>query len=168
MHQMPNVQNNQYTLKNFKPLICIILLIVALTIIHQLHYGFNVMDALRIFMAFFFLIFGFFKIINISAFAQSYAEYDLISQKYYWYGFLYPFLELGLSFAYFINWHPFLTNILTLIVMLISALGVFIELRKGKQIACACLGVVFKLPMTYVTLAEDLLMAAMAMIMILF
>jgi hypothetical protein len=46
--------------------------------------------------------------------------------------------------------------------MLVSAAGVARELWKGREIMCACLGVVFKIPMTYVTLLEDLLMAAMA------
>jgi hypothetical protein len=32
---------------------------------------------------------------------------------------------------------------------------------------CACLGTVFKLPMTYVTVVEDLLMVAMAAVMLL-
>ena len=50
--------------------------------------------------------------------------------------------------------------------MAISSIGVAIELSKKKEIMCACLGVVFKLPMTYVTLLEDLLMAAMALIML--
>jgi hypothetical protein len=50
--------------------------------------------------------------------------------------------------------------------MLISALGVANELRKKQTIMCACLGTVFKIPMTYVTLFEDLLMASMALYML--
>lgn len=157
----------KYKFNDFIPLIGIFAIIVLLTALHQIYYGFDLMHTMRIFMAFFFLIFGLFKVINIKAFATAYAEYDLISQKFFWYGYLYPFLELGLGLAYFINWQPNFINIFTLILMLISALGVYIELRKGKTITCACLGVVFKIPMTYVTLAEDLLMAAMALIMVL-
>jgi hypothetical protein len=50
--------------------------------------------------------------------------------------------------------------------MLIGAAGVWRELRKNNQIPCACLGVVFKIPMTWVTFIEDVAMAAMAAAMI--
>ena len=164
---MPEMTENKYPIKDFLPLIIIISIIIALTAIHQFHYGFSFMGAMRIFMAFFFLVFGSFKVINLKAFAKAYAEYDIIAKQFFGYGYLYPFLELGLGIAYFFNWMPLYTNIFTLLLMLISAWGVLTELRKGRQIVCACLGVVFKIPMTYVTLGEDLLMASMAAIMLL-
>ena len=36
------------------------------------------------------------------------------------------------------------------------------SLLQRRKIQCACLGTVFNLPMSYVTLTEDLLMVAMA------
>lgn len=166
MNHMPDHQKPTYVLKDFLPLMSIALLIIALTTLHQLYYGFNGMQAMRMLMAFFFLIFASFKIINLQAFAIAYAEYDIIAQKFFWYGYLYPFLELGLGIAYFMNWMPTVTNLLTLIIMLISAWGVFIELSKGRTIVCACLGTVFKLPMTWVTVSEDVIMALMALLML--
>jgi len=166
MNHMPEHQEATYVFKDFLPLIIIASLILALTAMHQLYYGFNGMQAMRIFMALFFLIFGSFKIINLQAFAKAYAEYDIIAKQFFGYGYLYPFLELGLGIAYFMNWTPVTTNIITLTIMLISAWGVFMELRKGRTIVCACLGTVFKLPMTWVTLSEDLIMALMALIML--
>ncbi len=118
-------------------------------------------------MASFFLVFGFFKVINLGGFVKAYALYDLIAKKYSWYGYVYPFLEIGLGIAYLSKWNLPVINFLTLVLMLISAAGVFNELRKGSHIVCACLGAVFKLPMTYVTLAEDLLMALMALAILL-
>ena len=52
--------------------------------------------------------------------------------------------------------------------MVIGAVGVAGELRKKNQIPCACLGVVFKIPMTTVTFIEDVLMAVMAILMLFF
>jgi hypothetical protein len=74
----------------------------------------------------------------------------------------YPFIELVLGVIYLMHWAGTAVHIFTLILMLVSAAGVARELWKGREIMCACLGVVFKIPMTYVTLLEDLLMAAMA------
>ncbi len=156
----------RYTLKDFLPLIIIFSIIGLIVLIHQLYYGWNVMECMRIVMASFFLIFGFFKIINLAGFAKAYHMYDLIAQRFYWYGYTYPFLELSLGVAYLFKWRPLEVNIFTLILMLVSAAGVFNELRKGKTVICACLGAVFKVPMTYVTLAEDLIMAIMALVML--
>lgn len=156
----------QYSLQTFLPLIMIFSLVIALTAMHQWYYGFNLHDAMRIGMASFFLVFASFKIINLHEFAEAYAMYDIIAKRVYWYGYLYPFIEIGLGIAYLLNWRPKFINIFTMCLMLICAAGVFIELRAGKQIVCACLGAVFKVPMTYVTLFEDLLAAAMAALML--
>ena len=93
--------------------------------------------------------------------------YDVVAKQSTAYAYAYPLIELGLGVAYLSRFQPVITNSVTLVVMLISALGVFIELSQGKEIMCACLGVVFKVPMTYVTLLEDLLMASMAGYMLL-
>jgi len=164
-HNKPT-QTSGYTLQDFLPLIMLFSLIAAITIAHQLYFGWNLYDGMRILMASFFLIFGFFKVINLAGFAEAYSVYDLIAQRFYAYGYIYPFLELFLGTAYLLNFEPFYTNLFTLILMTVSAAGVFNELRKGKQIVCACLGAVFKIPMTYVTLFEDLLMAIMALFML--
>lgn len=118
------------------------------------------------FMAMFFLVFGLFKAINLLNFAKGYAEYDLIAKRFYWYGFLYPFFELGLSFAYFKNIYPYITNIVTAMLMSVSAIGVGLKLRQTEKVMCACLGMVFKVPMTYVTLIENILMVGMAIVML--
>ena len=168
MNHMPESEHTQtYTFKDFLPLIVIASIIITLTVGHQLYYGFDLMQASRIFMALFFLIFGSFKIMKLKDFATAYAEYDIIAKRFFWYGYLYPFIELGLGIAYLFNIMPKAIDICTLILMLISAIGVFIELHKGRTIVCACLGTVFKLPMTWVTLSEDLLMAVMALISLL-
>jgi Methylamine utilisation protein MauE len=167
MNEHHHENEKKYSLQDFYPLIIIVTIISGITIAAQIMYGYSLYFAMRIFMANFFLIFGAFKVINLPGFVDAYATYDLIAQTYKPYGYVYPFLEITLGIAYLANWNPTFTNAFTLVLMLISAAGVFNELRKGKQIVCACLGVVFKIPMTYVTLFEDLLMAAMALYMLL-
>ena len=161
-----NSQEKSYNLKDFIPLGVIFSLIILITFGYHIYYDLSAYDTMRISMASFFLIFGFFKIINLAGFAKAYSVYDLIAKRYFWYGYIYPFLEVFLGLAYLFKWNLFFTNIFTLVLMLISAAGVFNELRKGKHIVCACLGVIFKIPMTYVTLAEDLIMAVMAFVML--
>lgn len=122
--------------------------------------------AMRHFMAGFFLVFSFFKLLDVRSFAMSYSSYDVVARRWPGYGFVYPFLELGLGAAYLANFWPMAANIATLVVMGVSTVGVVQALLARRKIQCACLGTVFNLPMSSVTLIEDLLMIAMAAAML--
>ena len=78
------------------------------------------------------------------------------------YGFVYPFIELGLGLAYLANVAPMAVNSITLVVMAVSLAGVLRAVLSRRAIRCACLGTVFRLPMSTVTIIEDGLMLAMA------
>ena len=162
--QMPN----QYALKNFVPLIIIFSIIISISLFKswwQADNGWDLYDTMYDFMGTFFIIFGLFKVINLTKFVEAYQEYDLIAKAVPIYGYIYPFIELGLGTCYFFRYQIGVANWITVIIMAISALGVFQALRQGRSIVCACLGAVFKIPMTYVTLIEDLLMGLMALLM---
>lgn len=124
------------------------------------------MLGMRVFMGGFFVIFGLLKLMKLKDFAEAYAMYDIIAMRVKEYGYVYPFLELALGVFFFINFIPIITNWVTLGLMLVSAWGVYLKLRKKEEIMCACLGTVFKVPMTWVTLFEDMLMAGMALVML--
>lgn len=118
------------------------------------------------FMGGFFLVFSFFKLLDLRGFAMAYRSYDVVARPVPAWGFVYPFVELALGAAYLTGWQPVLVNIATLILMLVGAVGVLQALLRKNAIRCACLGTVLKLPMTKVTLAEDLGMAVMAAAML--
>jgi len=164
---MQHEQKPKYSLSDFLPLIIIFSIIISLTFISQLWRGWSLNGAMSDFMGFFFLIFGGFKVMNLKGFAEAYSIYDIIAQRSELYAYAYPFIELTLGALYLLRLFPMFTNAFTFVLMLVSSIGVAQELLKGKEIMCACLGVVFKIPMTWVTLTEDLLMAAMALIMLL-
>jgi hypothetical protein len=137
-------------------------------VLSQLDSGLDWHGVMTGFMAGFFLVFAGFKLIDLSGFADGYSTYDLLAKKVRGYGFVYPFIELALGCAYLTGFNPTLTNWATLVVMAFSSLGVFQVLREKRTVQCACLGTAIKLPLTTVTLAEDLGMAAMAAIGLLF
>jgi copper chaperone CopZ len=146
----------------------ILLVFVYLAVVSLLSASFTFELAMRYFMAGFFIVFSFFKMLNINAFAQSYAMYDIVAQKVKIYGKIYPFIELALGLAYLTNFMPLYTNIFAFIIMGISTIGVANALRHRQKIQCACLGTVFELPMSTVTIIENttmIAMAAMAIIM---
>jgi len=118
------------------------------------------------FMGFFFLVFGGLKAYNLVGFARTFRTYDVLAATIPGYAYIYPFIELGLAICYLIPYGLLYANIVTLAIMSIGAIGVFQALWRGTAMECACLGMVFVVPMTYVTLFEDLLMALMAAYML--
>ena len=123
---------------------------------------------MRHFMAGFFLVFSFFKLLDLPGFVDTYRSYDLIARKSKAYAWSYPFVELALGVAYLVNIAPVATNIVTLVVMGVGAGGVLRVLLDKRSIRCACLGTALNLPTTKVTLIEDVTMAVMAAVMLVF
>jgi len=155
-----------YALKKFLPLIIIFACIGLFILIMQFVHGFTVHNAMYDFMGAFFVVFGSFKLIKLQGFAEAYATYDIIAKRIPLYAYSYPFIELLIGIAYLARFQLVLASWITLALMIVSSIGVALELAKGKTIICACLGTVFKIPMTYVTLAEDIIMGLMALAML--
>ena len=152
---------------SYYPLFLIFAYIAGVTLFVQAARGeFNPTEWMRHFMAGFFLVFSFFKLMNLRGFAEGYSSYDIVARKFPKYGFVYPFIELALGIAYLTGFNPLLTNAATFTIMSISAVGVIQSLMQKRQFQCACLGTVIRLPLSNVTLFEDLLMVGMSGIML--
>lgn len=123
-------------------------------------------EGLRIFMSSFmggfFLIFGGFKLLDVKGFAHGFQTYDLIAQRIHLYGRAYPFIEILLGFMFLLQVASRQASIAALFISLVGVIGVGIKLRKHEQIQCVCLGTIFDLPLTNITLFENLIMAVMA------
>jgi len=155
-------------METYKPIMLIFGFITGITLLAQnSNASFNWMQWMNHFMAGFFLVFSFFKLLNLTGFADSYAMYDIVAKKWKGYSYLYVFIELGLGVAYLIGFNPVITNMFTLIVMSISIIGVLKSVLNKQKIQCACLGGVFNLPMSTVTIIEDALMITMSATMLL-
>ena len=152
----------------YKPILLIFGYIIVITLLIQLiHVSFNWMQWMSHFMASFFLVFSFFKFLNLKGFTESYAMYDIVAKQWNGWGYIYAFTELALGLAYFTGFNPLLTNTVTFVVMTISIIGVLQSVLNKRKIKCACLGDVFNLPMSTITIIEDALMIAMSAIMLL-
>ena len=119
------------------------------------------------FMGGFFLVFGGLKLLDLGGFAAAYAKYDLLAARLPAYGWVYPIVEVALGLAYLAAPEWIGLHAITFVLMTFSALGVISALRRGEKLTCACMGTAFNLPMTAVTIAENLGMAAMAGAMLL-
>jgi len=147
----------------YKPILLLFGYIMLVALVGSTAGGsFNAQYAMRIFMGGFFLSFSFFKLLDLKAFAESYAMYDVVARRWGAWGYVYAFIELGLGFAFAFDVFPFYTNLVTLVVMSVSIVGVLQSVFNKRKIKCACLGAVFNLPMSTVTIIEDALMIGMS------
>jgi cation transport ATPase len=154
--------------ENYKPIVLIFIFIGGGSALVQIqNTTFKWMEFMRYFMAAFFLVFSFFKLLNIQGFVDSYKMYDVVAMKFPAWAKIYVFIELTLGIAYLIDFNPLITNSVTLVVMSISIIGVLKSVLNKQKIQCACLGDVFNLPMSTVTIVEDALMIIMAALMLL-
>ena len=160
-------KQNKHVFTTYKPLLLIFLFIAATTAIVSIDNGkIDVMLWMQYFMAGFFIVFSFFKFLNLTGFAESYAMYDILAKRVKVYGLVYPFIELILGAAYLTGFEPTITYIATICIMGFSSIGVIQSVLDKKKIRCACLGAVFNLPMSMVTIIENLIMVLMALIML--
>jgi len=122
----------------------------------------NSSNAMLDFMGLFYIIFSFFKILDIKGFSMSFRMYDPLAKQAPIYGYIYPFIEVILGLMFLIRYEVNIALILTLIVLGITTIGVTQTLLNKRSIKCACLGTTLNLPMTEATFIENALMIIMA------
>jgi copper chaperone CopZ len=151
-------------LTTYKPLLLLLLFIAGASVLIPLGQGrlFSLHETMRYFMAGFFCAFSFFKLMGLTEFARAYARYDVLAKFWPTWGFAYPFVEALLGIGYLANIAPALTNGVTFALMTLASIGVIRAVATKSQIDCACLGGMLKLPMSTISIVENVGMAAMA------
>ena len=148
-------------IKQLKPLFIILVYIFIASIL--LNYkNWNSSNAMLDFMGLFYIIFSFFKILDIKGFSMSFRMYDPLAKQAPIYGYIYPFIEVLLGMMFLIRFEVNIALILTVIVLGITTIGVTQTLINKRSIKCACLGTILNLPMTEATFIENALMIIMA------
>ena len=160
------------TWKNYVPLAVIIGLISLTTVILSLrdlqHGNFTITTTISYFMIGFFLVFAGFKLIGLKGFAEGYSSYDLLARRIFAYGYVYPFIELFFGLAMMLDPTSKPLLLVEILVMGFSGIGVSIKLMKKEKFQCVCLGTILKVPLTKITVIEDLGMVGLALVMLMF
>lgn len=153
-------------LKRYWPLFVLILIAAAAT--WAVVYRFSPKESgwMPIFMGIFLCQFAMLKLFRPEGFVEGFQKYDWLSQQWLGYAYLYPSIELGLGLSYLVYAWPLLSNLVTIAVMGEGMISVFAALRKGLDVRCACMGTVLDVPLSTVTLTEDIFMIFMAMWML--
>ena len=109
-----------------------------------------------------FIIFGLLKILNLPKFVEIFNKYDIISQKIPGYAYIYPFIEILLGIAFLKKYKLKPVNYITIFIMVISIISVIISIVKGQNLRCGCLGSFLHIPLSYVTITENVVMILMS------
>jgi cation transport ATPase len=172
-YQIAALEHNEMTeqtkswFETYKPILLIFFYITLTTVLIQINnQHFDLMQWMRHFMAAFFLVFSFFKLLNLKGFTESYVMYDILARRFPSWAYIYAFIELALGIGYMIDFNPIVINTVSFFVMSVSIIGVLKIVLNKQQIQCACLGDIFHLPMSIVTIIEDALMIIMAAFML--
>lgn len=118
------------------------------------------------FMGLFYIVFSFFKFLDLKGFPESFKMYDPLAKVMPVYGWVYPFIEAILGIMFLMRIEIPVVLIATVIILGITTIGVTKTLLDKKTIQCACLGTALKLPMTKATFIENSIMIVMAIIML--
>ena len=152
-------------IKQLKPLFIILGYIFIASI--SLNYkNWNSSYAMLDFMGLFYIVFSFFKILDIKGFSMSFRMYDPLAKKAPIYGYIYPFIEVLLGVMFLTRFEVNIALVITVIILGVTTIGVTQTLLNKRAIKCACLGTSLNLPMTEATFIENALMIIMALILI--
>ena len=150
----------------YRPFLVLILIAILSASAHFWSMGGGLYMWTQFFMGMVFCSFAMLKLFHIKGFVDGFRKYDLVASRFPAYGYCYPFIELLLGLAYFAFAFPMIVYLVTVVLMGVSAVGVVKALRKGLDVRCACMGTILDVPLSTVTLTEDVVMGVMALIML--
>jgi len=119
-----------------------------------------------LYMGIFFIVFSLMKMPDWKGFVNAFSMYDIIAKRVKGYAWIYPGIEFVLGLMYLFG--VFITGAawVTLFIMGIGSIGVARNIFSKNKVKCACLGTKINVPLTKVTLLEDVLMAIMAIMLL--
>lgn len=178
--------------KSYKSIIAIFSVSVLLTLATQIQLGQNIVaseiqrgqnlesalnqitvlstnNLMMTWMGFFLVLLALQKITDLNSFKNSFANYDLITMNFPFYGFIYPFAELFAGLG-FINGCGL---VYVALVSLFSGFFGSVSIIKAvyidkKDLNCACAGGNTNLPLGFVSLSENLIMFLMGIWILIF
>lgn len=160
---LSEASSQESKLKTYKPLITIFVFILMTSLAYQFSLeSFQGMLFMNHIMAGFFIGLSFFKFLDLNAFAESFSGYDPVAKRWLGYGKIYPVIELSLGLLFVSGKFLALANSGTILILTLTTYGVYKKLQLKSSFQCACLGTGFSLPLSNVTIFENVAMIAMA------
>ena len=162
---LSNSEDEKSKLQQLKPLILILFYITTASVLLN-YQNWDRNEIMLDFMGLFYIVFSFFKLLDLKGFSESFKMYDPLASRVPIYGWIYPFIEVVLGLMFLMHFGVKTALVITLIVLGVTTIGVTKSLLDKKSIRCACLGTALKLPMTEATFIENAVMIVMAILLL--
>ncbi|WP_350286228.1 MauE/DoxX family redox-associated membrane protein [uncultured Croceitalea sp.] len=157
----PEMSKNVSKWMQLRPLFLIFSYLLSASILLHVK-NWSTTEAMLDFMGLFYIVFSFFKLLDLKGFPESFRMYDPLARALPVYAWVYPFIELGLGLLFLMRLQLPLALLVTVFVLGITTIGVVQTLISKKKIKCACLGTALQLPMSEATFIENAIMLLMA------
>ena len=161
-----NTVEEKSKLTQLKPLFLILFYIAIASVLMHRH-NWNIGEMTIDFMGLFFIVFAFFKMLDLKGFAVTFSMYDPIANRVPFYAKVYPFIETIIGLLLLMRLNVEIALYATIAILGFTTYGVTKTLLSKRTIKCACLGTALDLPMTEATFIENTLMIAMSVVMLL-
>ena len=162
-----NITGQNKNNKKLLPLFIVLFGVFLLSIIRQFTNELDFMIWMMDFMGIFFITFGLFKLYDLKGFVEGFKTYDILAKKFTAFGYAFPFIEIILGIMYLAGFMFLWQNIAALIIASLGIYSAHTVVKDKQEIQCVCLGTIFNMPMTKVTLIENGAMFIMALFMLL-
>lgn len=162
---MTNLQSLFFIFFIFSIVILLNVLYIKTT---DLNIDFNNNDLINNIMGSILILFGSLKLYDLNKFSKIFIKYNIISKNFSIYSYIYPFIEIILGIFLFLKYNLQIVYILILILMIINLISVLFTIYLGQNLRCGCLGSFFHLPLSYVTISENIIMLFMIIYNILY
>ena len=128
------IEEEKSKLQQLKPLLLIIFYIASASVL--LNYkNWSWSEFMLDFMGLFYIVFSFFKMLDLKGFPESFRMYDPLAKRVPFYGKVYPFIETALGLMFLMRFEINIALIITLIVLGITTIGVTKTLLDKKSIS---------------------------------
>ena len=124
---------------------------------------------LRILLGAFLIFSGFMKMLNLSGFWMTVAQFNNLARKYGKpFAYALPFIEVIVGVILIVGFYlPFYSGLAVLMALLFGTMVSVALIKKKKLKNCGCLGAKIKMPISWKSLAEDILFFLVALLIFL-
>lgn len=146
--------------------------LMALAIVLNLYEGFPVLTFLKWFFATSMVALAIQKLQDVEGFVNGFLGYDLLARRYVPYGYAYPFAELyaGVGMMALIGTGSSLIWFVAPVGIFIGTIGAISVIKAvyvdKRELTCACVGGGSNVPLGFISLTENLIMAGMGVWML--
>lgn len=142
----------------FLPVIYVYIFSLLISLNIVFFFDLNLRSLYLYFLGFFSLTFGVFKVINFRTYLESVLEYDLVAQKFKPYAYMFPIFEIIFGILFILQKEILVIEYFCIMLFTLNIVIIANVLEKKQEFTCACMGGLFKLPLSYVSILESLTM----------